>query len=262
MELIGRALRSLLRHLKDTRGVSLYEITAAVAMTGILAAVAVPVIIDKVQEAKAARAIQETDSLYKAISAFQRDTGKMPGEVEHFKLLITSTSVGTPTPLPDLGDGVLAVVGGGCTGPTAMIPAIPATPATRATETTPAIPATPATPAKPATLGSCGNVNDFLVRNPNTISALGTYQNWRGPYVDEITSDPFDRSYIVNIRALYTAEDPLAGNTSNTCGYGWVLSGGPNRTLETSLGATNFASTSDDIGKNNGKKQPPGTGCH
>ena len=226
MERIGRALRSLLKHLKDSRGVSLYEITAAVAMTGILAAVAVPVIIDKVQEAKAARAVQETDTIYKAMSAFQRDTGKMPGEVEGFKLLVTGVSGGVATiPLPGKAGTALAISGaingtGSCT--------------------------------------SCANVNDFLVRNPNT-GGTTTYQNWRGPYMDEITNDPFDRAYVVNVRALYKAEP--SGSQTNTCGYGWVLSGGPNRDLETLLTDTNFSPTSDDIGKNYGKKNPPGPGC-
>ena len=227
MARIGRAFRSVLRHLKDSRGVSLYEITAAVAMTGILAAVAVPVIIDKVQEAKAARAGQQTHTVYKAMSAFQRDTGKMPGEVESFKLLVTGVSGGAASaPLPSGAGAALAISGainsaGACT--------------------------------------SCANVNDFLVRNPNT-GGTTTYQNWRGPYMDEITNDPFDRAYAVNVRALYKAEP--AGSQTNTCGYGWVLSGGPNRNLETVLTDTNLAPTSDDIGKNYGKKQPPGgTGC-
>ncbi len=234
MERIGRALRSLLKHLKDARGVSLYEITAAVAMTGILAAVAVPVIIDKVQEAKAARTAQETDALYKALSAFQRDTGKMPGEVEKFKLLVSSTQ-GSPTANPPLSDSSSVT----CT--TLKTVGTPASAGTRPT--------------------GCANINDFLVRNPNTSGT--NYQNWRGPYIDEITSDPFDRAYVVNIGALYSAEGaPVTADVaSNTCGYGWVLSGGPNRTLETKLTDTNFKPESDDLGKNYGKKQPPGPGC-
>jgi type II secretory pathway pseudopilin PulG len=227
------------KHLKDSRGVSLYEITAAVAMTGILAAVAVPVIIDKVSEAKSARAIQETDGLFKAISAFQKDTGRMPGEVEGFKLIVTSDSL-TTTPLPDDTNATLTTgtTGGTCTSVVTVAPGTAA-----------------------AAVGKCGNVNDYLVRNPNTIFGYGTpkYQNWRGPYIDEIQHDPFDRAYVVNIRALYRAE---LDSTTVSCGYGWILSGGPNRALETFLTASNFASTSDDIGKNNGKKQPPGTpGC-
>jgi type II secretory pathway pseudopilin PulG len=227
MERIGRALRSLLKHLKDSRGVSLYEITAAVAMTGILAAVAVPVIIDKVQEAKAARTVQETDSIYKALSAFQRDTGKMPGEFEGIKVLITTTNGGSLTPLPDGAAAALSAPGVTIVGTTCT--------------------------------AGCANINDFLVRDPNVGPSAGKYQNWRGPYVDEVTTDPFDRSYAVNIQALYVAEP--SGSQANSCGYGWVLSGGPNRALETTVRDTNFTSASDDIGKNNGKKQPPGLGC-
>jgi general secretion pathway protein G len=90
MERAGRVLRAVLNHPKDTRGVSLYEITAAVAITGILAAVAVPVIIEKTTEAKAARVAQEVDAISQALNAFKRDTGEVPGEAEGVLILLSS----------------------------------------------------------------------------------------------------------------------------------------------------------------------------
>lgn len=234
MERMARVLRRVLKHLKDSRGVSLYEITAAVAMTGILAATAVPVILDQVQLAKIAKTQLESDTIQKAIGAFQKDTGKIPGEAEGTKLLVSGVAGGAATsPLP-VGAGEMLTIPGSTSAFSAAVGGV-------------------------VTCTSCRNMNDFLVRNPNIGSSAGFYQNWKGPYMEEITQDPWDRAYVVNVQALYVAEP--AGSQINTCGYAWILSGGPNRALETSLLATNFSTTSDDIGKNSGKKNPPGPSC-
>jgi len=50
---------------------------------------------------------------------------------------------------------------------------------------------------------------------------------------------------------------PPPGN----CGFAWVISGGPDRTLQTSFTDTNQKTDADDIGKNNGKRLGPGSGC-
>lgn len=227
MERISKVVRLLLRHLKDSRGVSLYEISAAVAMSAILAAVAAPVILDQVVSAKIARAGAETANIFSAMQGFQKDTGKIPGEVEGIVLLVSGVQGSTAiVPLPDGADASLGVVPGAMSGTGCV---------------------------------SCANINDFLVRNPNPPGGTIIYQNWHGPYMDEVLQDPFDRAYVVNVRALYKAEP--ASSQSNTCGYGWVLSGGPDRILQTDLLNTNLATNSDDIGKNNGKKNPPGPGC-
>lgn len=215
MERISTALKTFVKYLKDARGVSLYEITAAVAMTGILAAVAVPVIIDKVTEAKSARAVQETDAIYKAMQAFQRDTGRLPGEKENAVLLRSQS-----TTFPD------GPVGG-------------------------------ALSSLCATAGTaCPDINRYLV-GPLSSGDAVNYPNWKGPYIDTIVADPFERTYLVNVQALYKVDTATV-----SCGFGWVLSAGPNRTLETSFRVNSVDPiTSDDLGKNNGKKNAPGTLC-
>lgn len=40
-----------------------------------------------------------------------------------------------------------------------------------------------------------------------------------------------------------------------------MISGGPDRTLQTSFRDTNHKMDADDIGKNNGKRLGPGSGC-
>jgi type II secretory pathway pseudopilin PulG len=220
MERLSRALRALVKHLKDSRGVSLYEITAAVAMTGILAAVAVPVIIDKVSEAKSARAIQEVDGIYKAMQAFQKDTGKLPGQAEGAVLLKSG-----------------GVMPGGVAGSVGVRTAALCGPGGAVTST-------------------CLLLDRFLVGPLSTDDATN-YPGWKGPYIDPISGDPFERAYIVNVQALYKVDTPLAG-----CGFGWVLSGGPNRELETHIVGDNAVPlTSDDLGRNYGKKTLPGPLC-
>ncbi|MBI4563030.1 MAG: type II secretion system protein GspG, partial [Candidatus Rokubacteria bacterium] len=102
MERIRRAVRSVLKYLKDSGGATLYETTAAVAMAGILAAVAAPVIIERVGEAKVARAVAEIDTIWAGMQNFQRDTGKMPGEAEGVFLLFTGPPGQIHAPLPDV----------------------------------------------------------------------------------------------------------------------------------------------------------------
>ena len=229
MEKISRMVKAVLKQLRDTRGVSLYEITAAVAMTGILAAVAVPVVIEKTTEAKAARVVQETINIKDAMTAFQNHTGKQPGEAEGIRLLL-SGPLGFFALLPDNAATALAIGGVSITG-------------------------------QVCTAG-CGNLNDYLVRDPNVkFGALPNgqtrYPNWAGPYIGEVFIDQFDRSYIANVGASYRAEPSGPG----TCGYFWVISAGGDRFLATKVSDTSLAPDSDDIGNNNGKKLGPGSGC-
>lgn len=61
---------------------------------------------------------------------------------------------------------------------------------------------------------------------------------WRGPYLPQDLTDPWGRSYIVSVAGMRGA----AGVR------GWILSAGPNGTLETDDGAAAIAPNSDDIG--------------
>jgi len=228
MKRMVRALRTVLRHLKDTRGVSLYEITAAVAMTGILAAVAVPVIIEQTTAAKVSRVNLEVTNISDAISNFKKDTGKVPGQAESLKVLLSGPIIN--------GTVHFALLPAGA-GTTFTIPGVNF--------------ANNCTGAN----SGCGNLNSYLVKDPNVAFGAGKYPNWKGPYIEEIFIDQFDRAYIVNVAALYKKEASSPGS----CGFAWAISGGPDRTLQTAVSANstpvdlNGIPTSDDIGKNNGK---------
>jgi type II secretory pathway pseudopilin PulG len=231
MERMGGMLRAVLRQLKDARGVSLYEITAAVAMTGILAAVAVPVIIEKTTEAKAARVTQETDAISQAINGFKRDTGKTPGEAEGILVLLTGPQ-GMHALLPNAAGAAFNV------------------------------PGVSMDDSSHTCSSGCANMNDYLVRDPNLVfpgtNGSVKYPNWKGPYIDELFIDQFDRSYMVNVAPMYRQENPPP---PGSCGFAWVLSGGPDRNLETNVKETNVKPSTDDIGKNNGKRLGSGRGC-
>jgi type II secretory pathway pseudopilin PulG len=220
MERMSAIFTRARRHVGDPRGLSLYETIAAVAMVAILAGVAVPTVVDHFSDGKAARAAQETEAIYQAMTAFRRDTGKMPGEAEILadgsdKALLVSDLYG---PLPDNASVALALSGLsiGATGICAQ---------------------------------GCLDLNDYLVRQPDGIK----YRNWRGPYIGELKNDPFDRIYVVNVRALVRAESADAVD-GGSFGYGWVPSGGPDQRLDTNLAGTELDKNSDDLGRNNGKK--------
>jgi prepilin-type N-terminal cleavage/methylation domain-containing protein len=64
--------------LKGSRGYTLMEVAAVVAVTATLAAVVVPVAMDKVESSKKARALEDIKSLASAIATFYSDTGVWP----------------------------------------------------------------------------------------------------------------------------------------------------------------------------------------
>lgn len=73
-----------------------------------------------------------------------------------------------------------------------------------------------------------GALNDHLVKNaPGGTKYLATGRNsWKGPYVEQLTDDPWGNQYLVNIKGA----DP--GNAEAK--VIWVLSAGPNGKIETS----------------------------
>lgn len=230
------ALRSLSRALRECRGVSLYETTAVVAMTAIVAAVALPVAMDRIENAKETRVSRDATTIGGAMVKFFEDTGRWPGEAEirtpgsAFCFLQTGVPTVDPakgTLLPDTRNlGLIDardVLGRTCDS---------------------------ITPTN--TL----NINDYLIRKPSVVD----YPNWRGPYMEPVGSDPWDRAYVINVLPLIFSgevEDPGLGRFADTggkLGFAWVLSVGPDRLLQTSLTAPQLAARSDDVGKNLGKR--------
>ncbi len=240
-------IRKLFKRLISKAGFTLPEVAAVVAITGTLAAVIVPVAIDQIESARVARAKQDIEGVRTAISAFFSDTGEWPDRTSitspNGVIVLRSgrydaNSVsgfglgGTPTEgnVPDPDVGSLAV--GGAT-----------------------------------TWGGTGVVVDALVNhltldNPGGTTATSNddYRdaqvNWNGPYMPQTFNDPWGRNYLVYAKAFTQGTDD--GTASGNDIYVWIISGGPNETLETDVtspilnnapvtdGST--STVSDDIG--------------
>jgi len=233
---VGRTVARLLGALRDRRGVSLYETTAVVAMTTIVAAVALPVAMDRIENAKESRVAQEAVTIGNAMMKFFEDTGRWPGEAEIRTPGSAACYLQTGVPSADPTTGTLAP-------DTRHLGLIDARDFIgRACDTL----------SPENTL----NVNDYLVRKPSEVS----YPNWRGPYMEPIASDPWDRAYVVNVLPLIFANavgDPGFGKFAETggkLGFAWIMSVGPDRLLQTPFTSAQLVAGSDDIGKNLGKR--------
>jgi len=233
---LGRTVARLLGALRDRRGVSLYETTAVVAMTAIVAAVAIPVAIDRIEDAKASKVANEAITISNGMMKFFEQTGRWPGEAEIRTPGSTACYLQTGVPSADPTKGTL----------------VPDARNLGLIDARDFIGRTCDTITPENTL----NVNDFLVNKPS----VAAYPNWRGPYMEPIASDPWDRAYVVNVLPLVFAnavEDPGFGKFAETggkLGFAWIMSVGPDRLLQTPFTSAQLAATSDDIGKNLGKR--------
>lgn len=233
---LGRTVGRLLGALADCRGVSLYETTAVVAMTAIVAAVAVPVAMDRIENAKESKVAQEALTIGNAMMKFFEDTGRWPGEAEIRTPGSAACYLQTGVPTADPVKGTL----------------VPEMKALGLIDARDFIGRACDAVSPENTL----NINDYVVKKPSVVS----YPNWRGPYMEPIASDPWDRAYIVNILPLIFAnavEDPGFGKFADTggkLGFAWIMSVGPDRLLQTPFTSAQLVAGSDDIGKNLGKR--------
>ncbi|MFQ5827575.1 MAG: hypothetical protein ACE5JD_00270 [Candidatus Methylomirabilia bacterium] len=237
MRRIVRTLRFLLARFRDCRGVTLYETTAVVAMTTIVASVAIPMTMDRIEEAKETKAARELLTLANAMMKFRQDTRQWPGEEKIGVVggagpcflqsgVPTSIDPTLGTPLPDfLNIGFFdatVFIGRSC------------------------VNFSPSTAL---------DINDYLVRRPSVVD----FPDWQGPYMEPVISDPWDRAYIINVLPLiFGGEVAIRGQAGlseimRVLGNGWILSVGPDRLLETPLNRESVAAGSDDIGKNLGR---------
>jgi hypothetical protein len=101
----------------------------------------------------------------------------------------------------------------------------------------------------------------FAAASPNSVNTLDVtdllqvpppaadYPNWKGPYLAaDIEGDPWDSVYVINIIPMFCGEPVSAAEPGGDLGYAWVMSGGPNRTIQTPFTATRVLAGSDDAG--------------
>jgi len=204
-------------NLRSKDGFTLVEVVVVVAVVALLAAIMVPLIAKPIDDAKAARAANETQVIAAALGNFFKDVGHWPtmnaGGV--YNSITTLRSM-------DRADDS----GGGCT-PEAQ-PGNTLT--TNGWYSNTAFPTV-----------------DFLDYHllTNTPKGTGSYPTtgdnaWRGPYMGVIFNDPWDTPYMVNIGA--TIPGSQAQKTM-------ILSAGPNMVMDTPFNTSRDTEISgDDIG--------------
>jgi len=189
---------------RNNRGFTLIEVIVVAGIIAILAGILVPMIFNQIDESKKTRALGDIKSLSTAILSFKKDVGKWP---------VVDLTTG------DQSANIMVSAGN-----------------------------VPPLPAKFTAVGS-GN-EEFKsrlaadARNEAVFAAGGIYNaTWKGPYMPEITADPWGNAYVMNSGYLFYTEADLVGATTAAV---WLLSAGPNGTFETDTNST--ALEGDDIG--------------
>jgi len=257
------------------------DLLVATAATVVLAAGVGGTVLSTLDESKYGKAQPDAQAIGQAVMTFYKDTGKWPAQAEHaaatsgINVVLATGPVGavsgataTGFDLPGVANNGLdheALNGGLLTcGPNSGQGFVNGSVGAGeySTDTT--------TVEAGLSTAVIYNLNDYLVRKPDGVK----YPNWQGPYVQEITTDPWDRSWIAYLAPLYCSEpvtqaavedDPLTtdvdeeaaggpiNNGAGHLGYAWLLSGGTNRTITTPALSSNLDASGDDTGVQMGK---------
>jgi len=190
-------------------GFTLVEIIVILAVISILVAILTPTVLKYIDEARGDRAGADVKNISAMLNDLIKDTGQYPGS------MTSSSFICGPGSIATVGSSGWAANSAACTSGT----------------------------------GNQTNslANHLTVNDPNengTVNSTSDYRTggstvkfrWKGPYITNISEDPWGNAYEVNVSTL------TAGSTSAT----WVISAGPNGTLDTSTSASSLSS--DDIG--------------
>ena len=190
--------------LKVKSGFTLLEVAAVVAIIAVLGAVVTPMVIDKIAESRNLAVRDDCKKIGLAITAFYKDTGKWP-----------ASSAGTATYSAILRSG----------NETGDLGAAAHDPRGATTISNTHGP----WPTGPVDLLDNHLVTDSPGGTDNVYSQTRKL-NWRGPYSESFNKrDPWGSNYLVYIKAMHTA------TTGTPKEYGWIISAGPNVTLQTGI---------------------------
>jgi prepilin-type N-terminal cleavage/methylation domain-containing protein len=199
--------------MKSHSGFTLIEMAVVLAIIAILAAMLTPLITSYIDQARQTRAVADVGSIAKAYILYYRDTGTYP------VFNSGSSSSGTPS--------MNCQVSG----------------------TTVSTPSSNHADWTGGTALNCVTSTTRLIRNYLNVNTMGfsTGNNfggaaYRGPYLDGLdTLDPWSNAYVVNSKAL---------NPNDNTQWAFVISAGPNGTLETDpwqAKTSAFVTSGDDI---------------
>ena len=216
---------------RSASGFSLVEIIVAVAAAVILASILTPMAFSYIDESRISRAYADSATIAASMTSFFQDTKKWPGQVEildspSIRFLTVgdvTAEIGLPTLVGSIGISAATCVDG-LAGVQAGVTSFVA-----------------ATPNTVNTL----NINDLLQVPP----PAADYPNWGGPYLAaDVASDPWGSVYVINVIPLFCGETVTAVAPGGALGFGWILTGGPNQTLQTPFSAPRITADSDDAG--------------
>lgn len=187
-----------------TAGFTVIEIVVVLGVVAALSAILVPMVSSYVEDGRRQRARADLRAIGEAMNAVHRDLGVFPVFREGTKRALTDDS----TYAILIGPGDIASAAGG-TGWS----------------------------AKYDGGADAGSLSDQLVENEPGYPSQGRFA-WRGPYIDDLSPDPWGHAYGVN------AENLMPNDT----GAGFVISAGPNGQVETDF----------EIGRTSGNVTPAG----
>jgi general secretion pathway protein G len=222
-------------------GFSLIEIIVVVAAIVLISAAIAPQLFSWIDQGRATRAQSDANAIVAAMNRFFEDTTRWPGQTEILKAdsAIRFLTVGDPStatfPIFAVPTGIgAATCTSGLSGVTSNVTGFSA-----------------ATPSPSNSL----NVMDFLTKPP----LASDYPSWRGPYLSvDLSSDPWGRAYVINVIPLFCGETVTGAAPAGALGLGWILSGGPNRTIQTLFTDSKVHADSDDVGTNLSKRVTQG----
>jgi prepilin-type N-terminal cleavage/methylation domain-containing protein len=215
-------------------GFSLIEVLVAVAIVAIVAGAITPLVLKYVGDARRSRALADARTIGQSLIAFNLDTGRWPvsddgnlGDAGELSRLVGLPAAQISADnIPDgsgsaTGDGNWD--GGGDGGNAGSLQDL-------------------------LTYNSDSNTDPLYTASSNPAASPG----WNGPYLQDISLDPWGSPYVVNVRYLDGARVSGATTAEEQDHAVFVLSAGPNGLFETSFddatALTNTGLGGDDVG--------------
>lgn len=205
-------------YISYNRGFTLVEAATVVMITGVMAIVTVPIASEKIEESKTSSARSTVNAIGGAITKFAGDTQVFPTKVMAGGIATNTVQIlrsGVGTKADPNADDVLDPFIENEDGSLWVV-------------------------VNPEGSEVIDNINDHLVNDNQGYSDAGFV--WLGPYTPSIDQDPWARNYLVYAKAFYNEIDITLEEKI----YAWVLSAGPDKTLQTE--PTNSDIKGDDIG--------------
>lgn len=209
-------MRRLLSILKRTRGFTLIEVAIVVAVVATIAATVTPMVVDKVETGRITKARADVQHLGTAIASFLQDTSEFPTRKGTQKNFFEVLRSSEDTSLDPGFASGLSALWGLDTAKVDVIN------------------------------------NHLLLDKPGGVANgyKDAKRAWIGPYMGSIGTDPWGRNYLIVAKGFYDK-----GTTSSPI-FAWIISAGPNETVETEIRsevlnnkpADGLSTKGDDVG--------------